>query len=79
MVDVKPAELMKLYNLPQNVEGGLPIHNVDVDGKKITILFHHLDGMYSNCTIKGTNKVVHLDATTPIIYEDGEYRVGEEA
>lgn len=75
------AEYMKLYNLPQNVEGGIPVHNVklpDVLGE-VTVLFHKLDELSSDCTIEGTDKVVHLDATTPIVYENGEYRVGEKA
>lgn len=70
---------IKLYNLPQKVEGGIKIHGLKDDNKKdIVVLFHHLDGMYSYCTIEGTKKVVHLSASTPLVeLEDGEYRIDE--
>jgi hypothetical protein len=73
------AELhrIKLYNLPQKVEGGVKIHGLkDKDGKDITILFHHLDGIYSYSTVDGSNEVVFLNATTPLISRgDGEYDI----
>lgn len=73
------TEYMKLYNLPQNIEGGIKIYGSGkYRGKDAVLLFHRLDEMSSDCTIEGTDHVVHLPADTPIIYEDGEYRVGEE-
>jgi hypothetical protein len=71
---------IKLYNLPQRVEGGLKIHGLKDDkDKDIVVLFHHLDGMYSYCTIEGTDKVVHLSASTPLItLGKGEYKIDEE-
>lgn len=70
---------IKLYNLPQRVEGGIKIHGLQDDKKKdIVVLFHHLDGMYSYCTIEGTDKIVHLSASTPLVeLEDGEYKIDE--
>ena len=66
-------------HLPKDVEGGVKIHGLkDPDNKDIVVLFHHLDGMYSYCTIEGDEegKVVHLSASTPLIeIENGEYRV----
>lgn len=73
------AEKLKLYNLPQNVEGGMAIDGVTLPGvsKKVTVMFHKLDDMSSDCTIEGTDKVIHLPADTPLIYEDGQYSVDE--
>lgn len=64
-------------HLPQRVEGGVKIHGFkDIKDKDIVVLFHHLDGMYSYCTIEGTKKVVHLSASTPLIeIENGEYQI----
>lgn len=72
---------IKLYNVPQRVKGGLKIHGLkDEKGKDIVVLFHHLDGAYSYCTIEGTKKVVHLSASTPLItLENDEYKIDEEA
>ena len=49
---------MKLYELPENQNIKLYI-----DGK--TIIFGHLDGMYSYCWLKeDKNKLVHINAST---------------
>lgn len=39
------------------------------------IIFHHLDGLYSYCTVEGKDdKVVHLYALTELkLSEDGSY------
>lgn len=72
---------LKLYNLPQRVEGGVKIHGCkdhDTD-KDIIVLFHNLDGMFANCTVEGTDNPVTLSATTPLIeMEGGEYKIDEE-
>lgn len=79
-VAMPEAESLKLYNLPQRVEGGIPIQGFkDENGNPIVVLFHHLDGMYSFCTIEGTDKAVHLSASTPLAYVDGEYHVQEDS
>lgn len=72
---------LKLYNLPQRVEGGIKIHGFKGDDDKDVVLrFHHLDGMYSYCTVEGTDHIVNLKATTPLVeMEDGEYKIDEEA
>ena len=78
-INGEPAHI-KLYNLPQRVEGGIKIHGLkDEDDKDIVVLFHHLDGMYSYCTIDGDEeKVVHLNALTPLVELGGdEYKVAE--
>lgn len=71
---------IKLYNLPQRVEGGIKIYGAkDENDKDVVILFDHLDGMYSYSTIEGTDKVVHLSASTPLIErEDGGYDIDHE-
>lgn len=71
---------IKLYNLPQRVEGGIKVHGLKLaDDKEVTVLFHHLDGAYSYCTIEGDEeKVVHLSASTPLVeLEGGEYKIDE--
>ena len=83
MASTKSPELMRLYNLPQEVEGGLPIHNVTLPGinGKVTVMFHKIDEMSSDCTIEGKSDVVHLPADTPIVYdyETEQYSVAEDA
>lgn len=70
---------IKLYNLPQRVEGGIKVHGLKDDkDKDIVVVFHHLDGMYSYCTIQDTDKLVHLSASTPLVeLEGGEYKIDE--
>lgn len=72
---------LKLYNLPQRVEGGIKIHGCkdhDTD-EYITVLFHNLDGMYANCTAEDTGNPVTLSATTPLIeMGNDEYKIDEE-
>lgn len=70
---------MKLYDLPQRADPAPRIYGAKEQdtGKDIVILFSHLDGAYSYCTIEGTDKVVHLSAATPLTkFEDG-YKIGE--
>lgn len=52
---------MKLYDVPRNTWIVVTL----VDGSKLRLHFHHIDGMYSYCvTEKGD--VVHVDATTDV-------------
>ena len=59
-------EVKKLYELPENKNIKLFI-----DGK--TIIFGHIDGLYSYCWLKeDKNKIVHIKATTVFRkYRDG--------
>lgn len=84
---------MKLYELPQRTEKGVkiyPLRSVSIeDGKElndIVILFHHLDGMYSYCTLldkdgdtvlfkDGTKAVMHLSAATPLKRHADGYKI----
>lgn len=70
---------IKLFNLPQRVKGGIKIHGFEVDGKETPLRFHHLDGMYSYCTVDGDEeKVVHLNASTPLVeLGNDEYKIEE--
>lgn len=71
---------IKLFNLPQRVEGGIRIHGfrseLENSGEQ-TLRFHHLDGMYSVCTIEGhDDHIVHLSASTPLIeLGNDEYQI----
>ena len=85
-INGEPAHI-KLYNLPQRVEGGIKIHGLkDKDDNDIVVLFHHLDGAYSYCTVQNPEApndtdgdVVHLSASTPLVeLGNDEYKIEEE-
>ena len=64
---------MKLYDLPRDDEVGTKIYT-DVYNEEAYVRFHHLDGMYSYCTVDGGG-VAHIAASAPIeVYKDG-YRI----
>lgn len=74
-----PAEPyhIKLYNLPQRVEGGIKVHSAEGDR---VYLFDHLDGMYANCQIEGTEDTIMLHAATPLVeLGNDEYKIEGEA
>jgi len=80
--EVTNHEIVSLQDIPEGSE----IHaitNLSVDGKKSIIKFHHLDGMYSYCTIKGAepgHNTIHLSFSTPLIKVDDHYEIaGDEA
>ena len=59
---------MKLYDIPRD-----SIINV---GLNTQIKFHHLDGMYSYCTVLGTDEVCHIPAITELeLQKDGTYNI----
>ena len=61
---------MKLYELPRDSK----IYCEASDGSK-SVIFHHLDGMYSYCTTE-KGAVVHIGASQELKeYEDG-YKLG---
>lgn len=64
--------MSKLYELPENQ--GIKLY---IEGK--TIIFGHLDGMYSYCWLEGDkSKIVHIKATTSFTkYKDGYKLVGD--
>ena len=71
---------MKLHEIPK---GSIIKHDCfDQDGNKLgdTITFHHIDGMYSYCTLEGIESpgnVLHLSAMTPLKKVDDHYEVDE--
>ena len=79
-INGEPAHI-QLYNLPQRVEGGIKIHGFrsELEGstKEQTLRFHHIDGMYSVCSIDGhKDHIVHLSATTPLVeLGNDEYQI----
>lgn len=78
-INGEPAHI-KLFNLPQRVEGGIKIHGFrsELEGsEEQTLRFHHLDGMYSYCTIDGhDDHIVHLSASTPLVeLGNDEYQI----
>lgn len=76
---------IKLYNLPQRTEKGIKIHGFKEyvsEGKTqdLVLRFHHLDGMYSYCTVDGEDdRVIHLSASTPLVeMGNDEYRIDDQ-
>lgn len=72
---------MKLYELERGARIKLETFEDGYDGKIAHrigeyIIFHHVDGMYSLCTIEGVeeNNIVHLGASTELTYnQEGDY------
>lgn len=66
---------MKLYEIP----GGSRIkaETSNEEGKLGDfIIFHHLDGLYSFCTVEGTKEVCHLSANQELkLSDDGYYEL----
>lgn len=74
-VDEKPV-YCKLYDLPQRTEKGVLIHVTP----ELTVIFDHLDGMYSYCTVaegKSKGQPFHLSVGTPLkqVVKNREYEV----
>ena len=64
---------MKLYELERDKNIKI---KADVNGKDETITFHHIDNMYSYCTIDGFKEgedIVHLFAATELKKEKDYY------
>lgn len=78
---------MKLWDLVDKRDQGIKIKGFTAQGfqgkhEPVTIIFGHIDGMYSYCWLEGEeDKLVHLSAATPIkkvskdtyeVVDDGE-------
>lgn len=70
---------MKLYELPGRPVKPIKIYGLKDDKGPIVVFYHHIDGMYSYCTV-GTEHgpVVHLSASTPLVTHEDGYKVAEE-
>ena len=69
---------MKLYKIPRGSLIKAQCSNKDgILGEFIT--FHHIDGMYSYCTVYGTKMeyVVHLSASTELVRVADYYIIKE--
>jgi hypothetical protein len=66
---------MKLYEIPKKSI----IKTKSATGKDVDILFWHIDGAYSYCTIEDgdPDNVIHLSASTPL-KKVNDYYVFEE-
>lgn len=66
---------MKLYDIPKNSR--IKAETRDSDGNILGdfIIFHNLDGMYSYCTVEGTNEPCHLAATQELKKVDDYYEL----
>lgn len=58
--------MVKLYDIPKGSKIREKCYNDKKELVGSVIIFHHLDGMYSYCTIEGTKEIIHLSATTPL-------------
>lgn len=71
---------LKLYELPARPKQpikiyGLIVGNAQGEQIKAVVLYHHIDGMYSYCTIENSKEVIHLHCGTELKkYKDG-YKV----
>jgi hypothetical protein len=63
---------MKLYEIPKNSRIKA---ETTVGTKKLGdfIVFHHLDGAYSYCTVEGTKHVCHLSSSQELKLSDEGY------
>lgn len=67
------VRIMKLYEIPRESKiKGLQVNKPDGTLLGDVIIFHRTDGMYSYCTVEGTDQVVHLSVMTPL-KKVGEY------
>lgn len=69
---------MKLYEIPRGSR--IKAETIDDEGNKLGefIIFHHLDGMYSYCTVEGTDRACHLSVTQQLeLSEEGYYTLLE--
>lgn len=57
---------MKLYDIPKGSKIKEKCYNAEKKLIGDVIIFDHIDGMYSYCTIEGTKEVIHLSASTPL-------------
>lgn len=67
---------MKLYEIPR--ESRIKAETTNNKGDKIGdfIIFHHLDGMYSYCSIEGKeDKIVHLSVGQELKKTDDYYEL----
>lgn len=65
---------MKLYEIPKGSR--IQAETTKEDGTKAGdyIIFHHLDGAFSYCTVENTEDVVHLSASQELsLLGDGSY------
>lgn len=73
---------IKVYNLPQNIKGGIKIHGFSDPAYDLpedaVLLFTHLEGMEAFCNVEGTKNQISIDANTKIVELGGdEYKVAE--
>lgn len=64
--------MTELYKLPRNT----PLR-ILADGGYLDGTFHHIDGMYSYCTLAG-GEPFHLKAWTPMVEVDGRWEISSE-
>jgi hypothetical protein len=59
---------MKLHEIPEGSKIKVECFNEQNEKIGDVITFHHIDGMYSFCTVDGTpdNNIVHLYFATPL-------------
>lgn len=67
---------MKLYEIPKSSRIKAETNNNNGEKLGDYIIFHHIDGMFSYCTVEGTEEVCHLSANQNLILsEDGYYEL----
>lgn len=65
---------MKLYEIPRGSRIKADTTNEDGTPLGDFIIFHHLDGAFSYCTVEGTEEVCHLSASQQL-EKEGDYYI----
>lgn len=75
-------KVIRLYDLPPRPENPIRIYGLSGNGGKIVVLYHHIDGMYSYCTVEDdkSNDLghTHLSVSTPLVKHKDGYKVAPE-
>ena len=68
---------MELHEIPKGSKIQVTLNS----GREVFIRFHHLDGMYSYCTLEDgdPDNVVHLSRFTPLQKVDDHYEILNES
>jgi hypothetical protein len=75
------AQTIKLHELPPRPSVPIKIYGLrdDATGEDVIVLYRHIDGAYSYCTIEDRDdgSHVHLSASTPLHHFQDGYIIAE--
>jgi len=71
-------DMPKLYEIPNGSKLRVELQVIGEDEYRLRLCtFHHVDGMYSLCTVDGEDETFHLSVSTPLKLVDGAYEIEE--